>query len=908
MVDGALLSDLFIQAASGIVSGAAYDGLKRAVQRLKPDNTKHILVGAFKKAVRELAPSLRERYADGGDVEFRKEAFETLLHQRLAVNAEDASNPRLSSDAFVRELSAVMTEAEVIMIGGNRLSTGDYQQLIRNVIELAQVHLIEAIAKDDVAFRKALLEHTRHRDRQSQHLINQNDQVISALDRVLSRLEHYQVPAREPGVLILGHMPPQNVFFTGRQADLEALSERLYGDIQVVHGLGGVGKTQLVREFVRQRAINYEVTCWVRAEAPSTLVSDLADLADRLHLTDVREELSTKVDALRQWLERTPGWLIVFDNAEKRDVLRAFLPSRIEGKILITSRNPNWGTLARPWELKKWTLEESAEFLEGRLGFSDVAAFSMLSEQLEQLPLALEQAAAYVVATGRSVQEYNALFRNRHEELWASKVHERVPEGYNATVATTWLLSMEEVRRNTPEADDLLRLCSFFGPELIPLPMLALGIRHLPDQLAQLFSSEIALDDAVAALAEFSLLRRDQVRGFDFLTIHRLVQLVVRDGTDTPETWYEIVLKILRDTFPHNEPDPGTFYESALLASHMTVVADYASASKADKMLVANVMERAASILYSQGHSSDSEEPYVDAETLYARALSLKERFYPSELGSIAATLGFLADVIKRRAKGRLGRFNPKQTPKELLEEQRKAEADLEKALNFYSRARSLARDAYGETDIIYAWWLSRLGSAHTDIGCFTNDTSFLTKAEAMQLEALDIVEDAIKTNRAVETDLDFHLNNLAQTYRALGNVKLARVRLEQCRAIFERNSPLDSSHFAAVLVQLGYVYYQQRIWWRAAEVFNQARSIYRGLCFEENYMSTTYALAQAYKLAELSTLVEFYMFDVPEGLRPKLAMYFSSQAQPCTDIPRAHWDEMQRLIELWVEATEQKI
>ena len=110
----------------------------------------------------------------------------------------------------------------------------------------------------------------------------------------------------------------------------------------------------------------------------------------------------------------------------------------------------------------------AAEFLVSRTGDADRRAALELAGELGGLPLALEQAAAYVQASGESLAGYLALFRQRRADL----LGRGEPTGYPETVATTWRLAFEDLQQAAPGAAGLLRLLAFCAPEAIPLRLL----------------------------------------------------------------------------------------------------------------------------------------------------------------------------------------------------------------------------------------------------------------------------------------------------------------------------------------------------------------------------------------------------------------------------------------------------
>ena len=168
---------------------------------------------------------------------------------------------------------------------------------------------------------------------------------------------------------------PRNPHFTGREelfAQLRATFAA--GEVaaltqhpQAIHGLGGVGKTQLAVEYAFRFAREYDIVWFVRAESSSVLASDLAQLATALQLPERDErDQNIVVQAVRRELSQRNRWLVIFDNAEEPNDWSPFhLPQT--GHVLITSRNPNWGARAHPLDVQVLPREQAVEFLLRRM-------------------------------------------------------------------------------------------------------------------------------------------------------------------------------------------------------------------------------------------------------------------------------------------------------------------------------------------------------------------------------------------------------------------------------------------------------------------------------------------------------------------------------------------------------------
>jgi hypothetical protein len=319
----------------------------------------------------------------------------------------------------------------------------------------------------------------------------------------------------------------RNPNFTGRGALLANLHSALTSgengsltQAQVMTGLGGVGKTQLALEYTYSFMDDYDIVWWVRSEEPTTLAADYARLANDLNLPEKDStDQTVTINAVKHRLENNDSkWLLVFDNAQEPKDIEAYIPRKGAGHIIITSRNPNWNSLARSLAVLLFDREESVKFLLKRTGQDDDKAAGLLAETLGDMPLALEQAGAYIVAASISIADYLTRFKEKSKEIL--KLGE--PTCYPHTVATTWLVSFEAVQNESPVSAGILNLCSFLAPDDIPRWLLNKDSKHLPEPLASAINDVLILDKGIKTLRRYSLINATK----DGFSIHRLVQSV----------------------------------------------------------------------------------------------------------------------------------------------------------------------------------------------------------------------------------------------------------------------------------------------------------------------------------------------------------------------------------------------
>ena len=344
---------------------------------------------------------------------------------------------------------------------------------------------------------------------------------------ITAQLSKPQFPGTLPAIWRVPYN--RNPNFTGRGRELESLREQLTLGVpaaltQAVSGLGGVGKTQLALEYTFRYMSDYGLIWWVRSEEPTTMAADIADLATPLGLSQAAMvEQDAKVAAVLKKLGQTPDWLLVFDNAAGPEEIRTFLPQTSTGHIIITSRNDVWHRLAQKVYVETFDRKESIEFLVKRTGKDDEAGANLLADELGDLPLALEQAGAYIEETGREFSDYVELLQTRRNELLKLQPS---PIDYPSTVLTTWDISMKQVKKESSEAVCLLNLFSFLAPDDIPRTLLS-EIKDCPPKIiSRAISDPLLMDKAIASLKRYSLV---EMKGDGFF-VHRLVQAVVRDS------------------------------------------------------------------------------------------------------------------------------------------------------------------------------------------------------------------------------------------------------------------------------------------------------------------------------------------------------------------------------------------
>ena len=388
---------------------------------------------------------------------------------------------------------------------------------------------------------------------------------------------------------------PRPGLFVGRAGELARLDAALAGPggvvVQAVHGLGGVGKSTLAARWAAAHAAEYDVTWWITAAAPADVDAGLAGLAVALQpaLTGVLPLEALREGAV-QWLAAHSGWLVILDNVTDPADVAPLLARASAGRYLITSRRASgWHRIAVPVRLDVLDPAEAQALLAAILDRDrpQQADAAGLCAELGFLPLAIEQAGAYLAQADATPREYLDLLAR-----YPAAMYQAAPEGGDAarTIARIWHVALDRLAGD-PLAGQVLRILAWYAPDGIP--------RTLLDGLAD----PPAVLGAVGRLAAYSMLTAET----GTLAMHRLVQAVTR--TPDPGDPYrdpkaidaarDQATRQLADTIPDPE-DPAGWPDWRMLLPHIDALASHAPPDT-DTQHTADLLNQAGMFLDSQG-------------------------------------------------------------------------------------------------------------------------------------------------------------------------------------------------------------------------------------------------------------------------------------------------------------------
>jgi tetratricopeptide (TPR) repeat protein len=577
------------------------------------------------------------------------------------------------------------------------------------------------------------------------------------------------------------HIPYQrNPFFTGREDVLTRLHRALRAENtmalshpQGISGLGGIGKTQTALEYAHRYRTDYDAVFWVRADSVPSLTSSLVELASVLQLPE-RDEQDQEiiVQAVLRWFHLHPDWLLIYDNIDDLSIAEPFLPKAGPGHLLFTTRAHALGGLAQRLDIQKMEAEIGALLLLRRANLLPLqAALNMansddqsnaraISEKLDGLPLALDQAGAYIKEAPCPLPDYLSRYQTRRSDILP--VRGQFDQDYPASVATTWSLSFERVSQVNPAAAELLDICAFLAPDAIPEEMITEGAQHLTPSLQAAVIHPLQFDQAIASLLAYSLVGRNADAT---LTIHRLIQAVLKDAMDEhmQGEWALRTVLAVNEAFP--EVEFTTWQQCERYLSHALACATWVEQEQINQ-------EEAARLLYRTGWYLDDRGQYSESERLYKRALAIGEQTWGSDHPRTANIFNNLAQLYHN-----LGKY-------------------LE-AEQLTKRALTIQEQKLGGDHPVTLGTLSNLAELYRVQG---KDS----EAEQLMKRVLAIREQKFGDD---QPDTANSLNNLAELYRAQGKYTEAEPLYQRAISICEQRFGDDHPNTAVCLSNLAELY-----------------------------------------------------------------------------------------------------
>ena len=530
--------------------------------------------------------------------------------------------------------------------------------------------------------------------------------------------------------------------FVGRDKLLKDIEEELSSDVgsvaltqQIIHGLGGVGKSRAAIEYAHQQwgQGTYDIVFWLEAETRESLAQDLAALwvkmSGRSGLTIIEQAES----ALRA-LEQKKRWLLIYDNAADLASIKPFLPRTGRGHVLITSRSHEWGEIARPLRVSTLSREASIKLLMSRRDAKSEEGADEVAELVGDLPLALMQAAAHVESLGESFSWYAKAFRKKRQAILKSDA----PTDYPETVATTWSLNFEQLEKRSPHAVALMKWCAFLDPDGVDIEWLRGSMSHLPEDV------QAAISEENYPYTQRELLRCSFAEArLGKLAFHRLTLAVMRDRLDEEQAASSCnrVFEWLKHVFDFKWNDVESFASSRLSAIHASIFAELPITERL-------CPEQASALLHQVGTFLHRVGDLKGARSYLEKSLEIDIRVHGTEEHpDVATSMHELAGVLK-------------------------AQGDLKGARSYLEKSLEIQAKVHGTEE-------------HPDIAASMHELAGVLKAQGDLKGARSYLEKSLEIKDKVHgteehPDVATSMHSLAGVLLAQGDLKGARSYLER--------------------------------------------------------------------------------------------------------------------------------
>lgn len=610
------------------------------------------------------------------------------------------------------------------------------------------------------------------------------------------------------------NLPEQNKYFSGRidvLKSIDSLFNKEKNDTvsicQTISGLGGIGKTQLSIQYAYNYHYKYKTCIWfVDAESSSSIYNSFSVFVQQFNLFLPKNyNIRDLQRAIKAWLSENRSWLLILDNLETVDTILSYLPDKINGQIIITTRNTrfDYGT---PFFLDVFDLDEALIFMkkrlsktnEGKMEYYKYKDFSekstVLIKRLGYLPLALEQAAAYIKEVRCSISDYLELLKQSSVDAFSDKYAS--PEYYTSIVTSTWNISFAALEDSSQQ---LLNLCAYMGADNIPVNFFVEMRNLLPDPLKNALSKQLTLNRVVTGLRTYSLASGT----VEYINIHRLVQEVVRkhheiEGGNNSgvNKWLQLDFNMLESYLPISCEEADSVSQFMPIAIHAESIAEhYSRLAKTEnlKLKMANLYDKI-------GDCYDDCGIFDNAFSNYLNSLQIKELY----LGKRHSETAIQYDNIGL-LHTRTGSYS--------------------EAIKWHKKAISILETSLGKKSLDTAIAYNNLGLALVRNGDYDQGISWYQKCINIELKILG--------DDHIEIAADY--NNIGEAYHQKHDEESALKYLMLALKIKEKQIGCMNSNIAITYNNLGSVYWKLKQYDNAIKYTQKSLNIYKRIYGEKN-------------------------------------------------------------------------
>ncbi|KAJ0419197.1 hypothetical protein BJY00DRAFT_314265 [Aspergillus carlsbadensis] len=677
-------------------------------------------------------------------------------------------------------------------------------------------------------------------------------------------LEYWEPTAREE--VNKFHIPldlsavPAIEEFIGREDDLNHLWDYLQPRssqnrrVAVLHGLGGIGKTQLAIHFARKHQNNFTAIFWLSGKDRSALVSSLSSCLPRILGQPVDNKVKDKeaeqsARQVLQWLAM-PGnnrWIIIFDNIDQYAPLpdyntcgydiREFFPKADHGSIIITSRVQEIIEVGKSFPVQKLMQKDAVQLFLQSSGFSgqDITqaeaeqGIITLMNQLDGLSLAIVLAGAFIRETGTSIKEYLQLYQSAWSELQSQAAPKCQCQQDN--ILETWKITYEEIQKRNPTAATLLLLLASFNNQDIWYELVECGLNcsDPPVWFKKAVSSKLAFKATIKMLIGFSLVETKQLEGS--YTIHPVVQdwcSHIAALENRTVQLYELALISVGYFVPSQDDRDYLRLQQRLLPHANYLIQRERLNWPDDKLAIWGAFNGLGDLYSYQGNLKEAEEMYQQALAGYKKAVGPDHTStldIVNNLGILYFIQGKLEEaeaMYQRALAGYKKAVGPDHTS--TLDTVHNLgvfyfnHGNLKKAEEMYQRALTGYGKAVGPDHMSTLATVYNLGNLYKDQGK-------LKEAGEMYQRALAGYKKAVGPDHMSTLDT---VNNLGIVYKVQGKLEEAEAMYQQALAGKENAVGPDHTSTLATVYNLGTLYKDQGKLEEAREMYQRALAGYK--------------------------------------------------------------------------------
>lgn len=372
-------------------------------------------------------------------------------------------------------------------------------------------------------------------------LQNAKQEIVSEFKTSLSQINKEQTGESNPIFYNIGR---KNKLFYGRNQKIKEILLKLSEDKLVfLTGASGMGKSQIAQEIVCRLQDRYNLIMWFPANTEIELFSEFNTAAITYNLiNEKKEDFKYLTSIMSTFIGKFSRSLIIYDGAD--DIPVEFLTEKCifpHSDTIVTTQNSNVDSDEfSVIPIDTFTPEEAESFLmtysnNRKQTEQDIKIVATLCDLLENYPLALEYARAYVNKTQNSFLEYMKIYKEHKHDILSKPLTK-----YEKTAYTAWKLSYDKIVRQSKAAKDILNILSFLDTHDIPLRDIFV--------LSQQYSLD-KLNSILLIIKNYSLLTIQD----NFANIHEITQEFIRlqmQKDQEYQTYYEKTLHIFSELMP----------------------------------------------------------------------------------------------------------------------------------------------------------------------------------------------------------------------------------------------------------------------------------------------------------------------------------------------------------------------